>query len=161
MTDDAPPPSDARALCWVAIFGANVIPPLALVWPRTDRGGQEGLLIGLTVLFALWQFAVPRVEPLRAVLVPGGVAVAASQVFRAPHAAAGAVAFSLVEPDAYSDPARLDQESGFFVAVVYGGLVTLAAAAAGLVPRAVGRRFRRATRSGRPAGHGERATPDE
>jgi hypothetical protein len=146
MTDDAP--SDARALCWVAIFGANVILPLALVWPRTDRGGQEGVLIGVAVLFALWQFAVPRVQPLRAVLVPGGVAVAASQVFPAAHAAAAAVACTLVEPDAFSHPIRLDQESGFFVAVVYGVLLTLAAAVAGLVLRAVGRRFRRATSSG-------------
>ncbi len=140
---EAQPPSGTREICWIAIFGANMIPPLALVWPRTDRGGQEGLLIGVAVLFALWQFAVPRVEPLRAVLVPGGVAVATSQVLPAAHAAAAAVACTLVEPDTFSNPARLDQESGFFVAVVYAVLLTFAAAVVGVVLQAVGRRFRR------------------
>ena len=142
--DDTPPRSDAQQVCWVAIFGANLVVPLGLVWPQSDQGGQEGLLAGLAVLFALWQFVIPRVEPLRAVLVPGGVAVAASQVFPALQLVVGMVSLTLVMQDDYFRPGKLDQETGFFLAVVYGVLMLLAAAGAGLVLRGIGRRLRRA-----------------
>lgn len=142
--DDAPPRSDAQQVCWLAIFGANLIVPLAFGLPMTEQQGRAGLLAGLAVLFAGWQFVIPRFGPLRAVLVPGGVALAASQVFPAVQVVAGAMSFAIVGLDDAFRPSRFDEASAFAVTLTTGGLLWLAAMLAGFVLRGVGRRLRRA-----------------
>ncbi|HEX4613977.1 MAG TPA: hypothetical protein VH092_37695 [Urbifossiella sp.] len=147
---DVPPRKDNQEVCWVAVFGANLIVPVLFGWPITERGGRVGMLAALAVLLAAWQFFIPRYEHLRAVLLTGGIAVAVSQLLPLLQVFTGLLSFSIVGrvvpmsphdlPDDHSG-VGLDDVSAFAVTILTGTQLWVTAMVAGVAFRAAGRRL--------------------
>jgi hypothetical protein len=161
-TDDAPPRSDAQHVCWIAVFGANLVVPLSAALPMTAHAGRSGLLAGVAALLAGWLFVVPRFPALRGVLLPGGVALAGSQVLPLFQVAAGLVGFAVVgrrdeigahalAPDGNSGQPPLDDPTAFAVTVSTGGTLWVIAVLLGGALLVIRRGMRRA-RPVTPAG---------
>ncbi len=133
----APPPRDVWAhAAWAGLFAANLVVPLLLGVLITDRGGRAGMLAGVGAMFAIWQLVVPRHAALRAVLVPGTMALALSQYLPLVQFFAGAAAVAVV--GAGREPftgAPLTDLEGFAATVLTGVLLWCAAAVTGVALR--------------------------
>jgi len=143
-SDDDAPRSQAQEVCWLAIFGANLVVPLSLGWSFTERDSWVGMVAGVAAMLAVWQFVIPRFAALRSALLPGGVVLALSQLLPVLQFFAGVFATAVVGLDGADRPGVFDNVTALAITVVTGVQLWLVAVLVGFVLRGMGRQFRSA-----------------
>ncbi|WP_145268890.1 hypothetical protein [Tautonia plasticadhaerens] len=141
-------PARRRRVGAVAVFLLNLSLPLAVGLPMGDAGARIGMMAAAGILGVSWVASCARCPRLALVLIPGGLAVALSQVVPILHLLAGDVAriIGIAAGCVDESPDPLGIEMGFkdrvlgpagglLVGSVMGLLLMLAASVLGLLFR--------------------------
>src|SRR6476620_10245833 len=77
---------------WSLVFAFNLVVPLQLAWPVTERGGRLGMAVAVSAVWSAGLAVCFRPGRLRSMLVTGGALVGLSQVAPALQFVTGIVA---------------------------------------------------------------------
>lgn len=141
-------PSRRRRIGAVLVFLLNLPLPLAVGLPMGDPGARVGMMAATVILGASWVASCSGSPRLALVLIPGGLAVALSQIFPILQLlalnAARLIGIAAGRVDESPDPLGIEMgfndtvlgpAGGLLVGSVMGLLLMLAASALGLLFR--------------------------